>query len=762
MALATGTRLGPYEIVAPLGAGGMGEVYRARDTRLDRIVAVKILAPDLAIDSEFRQRFHTETRAISQLTHPHICTLHDIGEQDGTTFLVMELLVGETLADRLARGTPEQPALSLEAALQIGIQIAEALAAAHQQGIIHRDLKPGNVMLTKAGAGPSAVPHAKLLDFGLAKTAAPVTLSGRSALVTTPPQAVTAEGAILGTMQYMAPEQVEGGVVDARSDIFAFGGVLYEMLTGRKAFEGKTHASVMAAILEREPAPVSAFQPRAPALVEATVTKCLAKNPEERWQSAADLATALRWAVSGPFTDTRDTAAAALGPRLRRRIARMAVVAALTAATFATAVALTGRYFSGTAAPVRTMRFEIQPPADATWSPSPVSSTAQLALAPDGQQVAFVASPKRGLPQIWVRSFPAVRARALAGTEGASFPFWSPDSQDIAFFADGKLKKVDTSGGRPQTLADAPAGRGGDWGPNGVIIFTPAPNRGLFKISSEGGVVSQVTAVEETGGITHYWPQFLPDGQRVIFFQRSGRAESQGIYVKDLQSQAVVRLMTHDGKVVYTPGHLLLVRDGILFAQPFDDRQLRVVGEPMRVADSVGYFGGTFGDASVTASATGTLAHGPSVVLTTALQWRDRRGVIRASATTPGAYRSPRLSTDEKHVVLTVVDQARSASADIWMQELARGILTRLTTDVRNDWFPVWSPKWQPYLFRLRSRRFNRYLSKESEGQRARRGSHRTVVVRPVSHRRHERRRSRRLSCGDARRLRPRHDDDDH
>ena len=392
MTLPSGTRLGPYEIVAPLGAGGMGEVYRARDSRLDRTVAIKVLAPELAGDQDFQQRFQNEARAISQLPHPHICTLHDIGDHDGTTFLVMELLAGETLAERLARGTPEHPALTVSVALQIGIQIADALAAAHQQGIIHRDLKPGNVMLTKASSGQTGVPHAKLLDFGLAKTARTVVASGLSKSTTAPVRAVTAQGAIVGTIGYMAPEQVEGGAMDGRSDIFAFGTVLYEMLTGRKAFEGKTPASVLAAVLEREPAAVSSLEPRVPALVDAILARCLAKNPDERWQTAADLGAALRWAASGPFSASPATASVVEPPM--RRIARIAAAAVLAAASFGLGVALNWSPTTSSA-PGHVTKFAIQPPPDATWSPSPISSAAQLALAPDGQHLAFVAASKR-------------------------------------------------------------------------------------------------------------------------------------------------------------------------------------------------------------------------------------------------------------------------------------------------------------------------------------------------------------------------------
>jgi serine/threonine protein kinase len=440
MALTAGTRLGPYEVLAPLGAGGMGEVYRARDTRLNRTVAIKVLAPDLAGNLEFRQRFHSEARTISQLTHPHICTLHDIGEHEGTTFLVMELLVGETLEARLARGTPESPALSLDAAMQIGIQIADALALAHQHGIVHRDLKPGNVMLSKPGTGPAAVPHAKLLDFGLAKAASTVAISELS---TSPPPAVTVQGAILGTIQYMAPEQIEGGTIDTRSDIFALGSVLYEMLTGRKPFEGKSPANVMAAILEREPAPVSAFQPRVPALVEATVQKCLAKDPNDRWQNAADLATALRWASSDQFA-TKNGTTSQVPSRPQRRLALLATVAAVATLAAAGGAALACRYTSRLT-PLEETRFDVQPPETTMWSPSPVAATAQLALSPDGRRLAFVAAPRRGLSRIWVRLLGSTQAQPVAGTEGASFPFWSPDSRSLGFF--GQRQAQDS---RPQ------------------------------------------------------------------------------------------------------------------------------------------------------------------------------------------------------------------------------------------------------------------------------------------------------------------------
>jgi Tol biopolymer transport system component len=353
-----------------------------------------------------------------------------------------------------------------------------------------------------------------------------------------------------------------------------------------------------------------------------------------------------------------------------------------------------------TATPPHTMRFEMQPPADTTWAPAPVSSTAQLALAPNGEQIAFIAAAKGSASQIWVRAFRTIEARALPETNGASFPFWSPDSRFIGFFADGKLKKVDASGGRPQTLADAPTGRGGAWGPRGVIVFTPSPSQGLFRVHAEGGAVTPLTNPDETGGITHYWPQFLSDGERVLFYQRAAQAELQGIYVSDLRTGTTRAVMPHDARAVYAAGYLLLVREGMLFAHPFDERRLQLTGEAMRVADSVGYFGGTFGDTSVTASDRHALAHGPRVVLLTSLQWHDRNGAVISRVTTPGAaYRSPMLTPDEKTVAFSLLDPRRAEGPDIWTVELTRGILTRLTMDPRNDWFPVWSEDGQQVYF---------------------------------------------------------------
>ena len=475
MPLTSGTRLGSFLIEAPLGAGGMGEVYKAKDTRLDRTVAIKILP---SADPDLKVRFEREAKAIAGLQHPHICTLYDVGHEDSTDYLVLEYLEGETLADRLTRG-PLKP----EEALKTAIEVADALDKAHRAGIVHRDLKPGNIMVTKGGV--------KLLDFGLAKLQPSVTAVRGLSIAATAPNPITSEGTILGTLQYMAPEQVEGGETDTRTDMFAFGCVLYEMLTARKAFEGETPASLIAAILEREPTPVATLQPLAPPLVDAIVRKCLAKNAGDRWQSAGDLASALRWAVDGAKASV-----AAAPPTVWRRTYVVGALAALTVVALATGALFGRRYASSGTAPVPTVRFEVLPPAGVTLRPSPVASAAQLALSPDGRHLAFVAATKGDSSQIWVRPLDSVQAQPLAGTDGASFPFWSPDNRFIAFFAAGKLKKVDTRGGTPQTLADAAAGRGGTWNRDDVILFTAQANSPISRVSASGGTVTPVTTFD--------------------------------------------------------------------------------------------------------------------------------------------------------------------------------------------------------------------------------------------------------------------------
>ena len=500
MTLVPGTRLGPYEILAPLGQGGMGEVYKARDTRLDRIVAIKVLPAHVANDPQFRERFDREARAISSLDHPHICALYDVGEQDGTSFLVMQSLEGETLAKRLEKG-----ALPVAEALTIAIQVAEALTAAHRAGITHRDLKPGNVMLCKAGA--------KLLDFGLAKTQSIVAQGfspANASALPTMSAALTAQGTILGTFQYMAPEQIEGQEADARSDIFAFGAVLYEMLTGRKAFEGKSQASLIGSILKDTPPPLSALQPLAPPLLDRIVQRCLSKDPDERWQSAADLKIELQW-VTHSAVAPASTALASRSPRLWQWTSAALLVALLGALAVN---AFSTRETSTTASPVV---FEVAPPDGATFiTPYSPGGQARFALSRDGHTLAFVAVSADGRQQLWIRPLALTTARLLAGTDGADAPFWSADGRYIGFSVQGKLKYVEADGGTPQTLSDVPFPQGATWNRENTVVFglTFSTNDGLKAIrlgSTDPAIL--VTRVDPKKGHGHSWPDFLPDGR---------------------------------------------------------------------------------------------------------------------------------------------------------------------------------------------------------------------------------------------------------
>src|SRR5215831_14404114 len=475
IAFAAGRRLGPYEILSALGAGGMGEVYKARDTRLDRLVALKILPDGLAADPQFRDRFDREARSISQLDHPHICALYDVGEQGGTAYLVMQYLEGETLADRLGKG-----ALPIDQALQVAIQIADALVAAHRAGIVHRDLKPGNIMLSKTGA--------KLLDFGLAKTGAAVVGGPSQSIPTAAP--ITQPGSILGTFQYMAPEQIEGQDADARTDIFAFGVVVYEMVTGRKAFAGKTSASLIGAILKDQPPPLSTVQPVTPAALDRTVRRCLAKEPEARWQTARDLLEELKWVAESGAPGVH-------APLAVQRTIRERLWWVLTAVSLLVAAVLAVVVVNLRSQKQETVRFLITPPGNPTreigWN---------IAISPDGRRLAFVAPASAGLastrstPMLWVRPLDNVVAQPLLGTEGASEPFWSTDSRFIGFFADGKLKKIDASGGSPRTLCDARLPFGGTWNAEGVILFAHSFGEGLYRVSDAGGDPAKVTTLD--------------------------------------------------------------------------------------------------------------------------------------------------------------------------------------------------------------------------------------------------------------------------
>ncbi len=673
MTLAPGSRLGPYEILSAVGAGGMGEVYKAKDTRLDRTVAVKVLPPHLSENAEFRQRFEREARTISSLSHPHICALHDIGSQDGVEYLVMEYLEGETLADRLA----SRGALPLEQVLRYGVEIADALDKAHRQGIVHRDLKPGNVMITKSGV--------KLLDFGLAK--AMEANRSQSGLTSSPTvaggPALTREGTILGTFQYMAPEQLEGKETDARTDIFALGCVLYEMVTGRKAFSGASQASLVSAIMKEEPAPISEVQPTSPPALDRIVKTCLAKDPDDRWQSASDLKRELRWIGEGSQAGT-------VAPVVGRRPGRERLAWGLMALAFLAglaAVVAAMRSADRAAALSRPVRTSIVLP-DQT-------AVRGLAISPDGRRVVVVARDSSGKNLLWIRPLDSLSVQALPGTENPSFPFWSPDSRFIGFFADGKLKKIDASGGPAETLCDAPVNRGGAWGREGVIVFSPVSDGPLYRVSASGGPPAPLTRFDPVRGETsHRWPFFLPDGRRFLYVVASfgGRREKTGIYVGSLDSKEETFLASANSRVAYAPpGYLLFARDRNLLAQPFDAKETRILGDPLPVAGQVQFFPQNY-NTLFTVSENGVLLYQPrSAAGVAQLVWFTRSGAPIVPLGAPGDQANPRISPDGKRVGLDINDPS-TGNNDVWIYESSGGIPTRLTSDPGFDNGPIWSP----------------------------------------------------------------------
>ena len=680
MTLSSGSRLGPYEIVGPLGAGGMGEVYKARDTRLQRTVAIKVLPQHLSSSPEVRQRFEREAKTISQLSHPHICALYDVGREGETEYLVMEYLEGETLAERLVKGP-----LSVEQTLRYGIEIADALDKAHRQGIVHRDLKPGNVMLTKSGV--------KLVDFGLAKFSA--TAPGVSSLSVLPTQTpnLTAEGTILGTFQYMAPEQLEGKEADARTDIFAFGAVLHEMATGQKAFSGKSQASLIAAILEREPPPISSIEPMTPPALDRVVKTCLAKDPEDRWQSAHDVASELKWIAEG-------SQAGVPAPLISRRRARERLSWVLAGVSLSAALGLAALHFRQAPIEAGPARFFVFPPEQTTLAMGPAAP--QAAVSPDGRTLAFTATASDKQTHLWVRPLDSLIPRKLAGTEDASFPFWSPDNRFIAFFALGKLKKIDVYGGLPQALCAAPWGNGGTWNRDGVIVFAPNREGALARVSVTGGTPSDVTALDrrrrETG---HYWPQFLPDGRHFLYLALSGQRENRGIYVGSLEPEEVRRVLKTEVRAAYTPpGYLLFVQLGTLMAQRFNPNRLQLTGEPVRIAEEVAY-NPSNGRTTVSVSENGVLVYrtgGVGGLPTSELAWFDRDGKRIGSAGGPGLYMRPALSPDGKRIAVQRRD-AQTGADDIWLIDLARSTLLRFTFGSFNQTHPVWSPDGSRIVF---------------------------------------------------------------
>jgi len=679
MALPNGTNRGPYSIVAPLGAGGMGEVYRAKDTRLDRTVAIKVLSAGFTADPDSKRRFEREAKTISSLNHPHICVLYDIGHQQGIDFIVMEYVQGETLAQRLERGP-----LPLDQTLRYGAQIAAALATAHRSGIVHRDLKPGNIMLTASGA--------KLLDFGLAKESVPLANTSANAATMTGaaqrPAAVTQQGTIIGTFQYMSPEQVEGKEVDSRSDIFSFGAVLYEMLTGKRAFQGRTQLSVVSAILEREPEPLSNLDPvPSPALTRA-IERCLAKDPDERWQSASDLAMELKWIGEGG-NQSAVGGEAANSQGLGRHLPWL-LCGALALALLAAAI---GWRSSKPAEP--TMVFS-----------APLSFAAQdISIAPNGHTVAMIGyleSARKNV--VWLYEVGSQEARTLPGTEGGNFPFWSPDGKSLGFFADGKLKKLNVAGGPVQTLCDARSGRGGTWNKDGVILFTPSGQMtgGLQRIPDSGGVPIPIAAPQGSAGeASQRWPMFLPDGKHYLFLSSTitRTSDSDGIYVGQLDSTETHLVVKTTANAVYAaPGYLLFCRQETLFAQPFDLSRLQLTGEPTAVAAAPEYFPRILRRMFAASDGGLLLMKKNGGIALSRLVWFDRKGAEVGVVGSPDAYSNVFLAPNGQSVAVDKTDPGNQ-NTEVWTYDLHGVSPKRVTFDAALDAVPVWDPSGSRLIF---------------------------------------------------------------
>jgi eukaryotic-like serine/threonine-protein kinase len=669
MALASGTKLGPYEIQSQLGAGGMGEVYRARDTRLGRDVAIKVLPAHLSSNPDLKLRLEREARAISALQDPHICALYDIGSQDGTDYLVMELLEGETLAERLRKGS-----LPLKQALEYGIEIAGALEKAHKNGIVHRDLKPGNIMLTKSGA--------KLLDFGLAKsgTGMGAAAFASAETMTTP---LTGEGKIVGTYQYMAPEQIQGQTADARTDIFALGAVLYEMVTGQRPFKGKNPITVMSAILESEPEPISTLKAVTPPTLDHAIQRCLAKDPEERWQSARDLALELKW-LNG-----LQPAAVPLKTESRTGVQWVAWAIALIAALAGGFLAFA--YLRKAPVEGTVVRLTIPPPDGGAFVfHEPVAGAW---LSPDGENVAFVARVGKGRPQLWVRPLNSFQARPLPGTEDAGLAFWSPDSRNLGFFAQGQLQRIAVSGGRPQALCATDSLRGASWGRKDVIIFAKVGG-GILRVPASGGTPEQVTTPDTNRREgTHRWPSFLPDGNHFVFMAAfQGPVSDQNVFYLASLDGKPARILGHgSSQIAYASGYLLYVSGNVLMGRPFDPVKLDYAGDETPIAEGV-EFDSLLSSAVFSVSDNGRLIYQAGKGVTHSLWLLDPTGrpTKNIGSGTPGA--DPTFSPDGKAIVYDSMSPD-FAKIDLWMQDLTSGTRTRLATDdlVLGSHSAIWS-----------------------------------------------------------------------
>lgn len=668
MALASGTKLGPYEIIAPLGAGGMGEVYRARDTRLDRDVAIKVLLTNLSSDPSLKQRLEREAKAVSKLSHPHICTLHDIGHQDGIDFLVMELVEGESLEQRLVKGP-----LPADQVIRYAAQIADALAKAHKRGFTHRDLKPANIMLAKSGA--------KLMDFGLAKQAGPALLATALTEMTVDQAKLTGEGTIVGTFQYMAPEQLEGKEADARTDIFALGEVIYEMATGKPAFTGKSRASLIAAILTVDPPSIAELQPLAPATLERVVRKCLAKDPDDRWQSASDLASELHWMLT-VGSQTGVAAPVIIKPKPRERAIWIA------AAVVVTLLALyLGWHIGDGEHPATPMHLSVTLPLGKAL---PNTSFRPVAVSPDGSAVVYAAYGDDRKTQLYLRKLGNFESTPIPGTEAARSPFFSPNGEWLGFTSeDFKLKKMLLRGGSAVVVTDAAFG--GSWASDDTIYYVKSFTSGIYAVPAGGGQPKQVTQPGSTpDDRAHLWPSVLPGNSGLIFTVWTGRTFNDA-RIEGLSFASGKRKVLIEGGsgAAYLPGgYLAYARNGVLFVVGFDPKRLEVKGTPVPAIEGI-MTGASNGDAVFAVSNTGTLAFQPGTLTSYPrnLVWMDRSGKTTNIMDEIKPYATPAVSPDGKRIALTL----EGSTFDVWVADLERGTLTKVTFG-GDDYLPRWSP----------------------------------------------------------------------
>jgi eukaryotic-like serine/threonine-protein kinase len=696
--IATGTHLGRYEIRSKLGAGGMGEVYLARDVEIGRDVAVKVLPSTFSSDKDRLQRFQQEACAAGALNHPNILSIYDVGKHDGSPYVVSELLQGETLRTRIS-GTPLSPRRAIDYALQI----THGLAAAHEKGIIHRDLKPDNIFITNDG-------RAKILDFGLAKLTQP---DGNQQQTDIPTRRVdTDPGVVMGTVGYMSPEQLKGRAVDQRSDIFSFGAILYEMLSGRRAFHGESTAETMSAILREDPPELSETNQRISPGLERLVHHCLEKNPEERFHSASDLAFAIEaLSAAAVMSDPTTVTAVPRGPAKVGKLLPWIIACAfglLSIGLLPFAISSLRQ----TPARESVIRSAIPAPENATYFPFN-----QFALSPDGQSLAFVARGAGGQTMLWLRPLNASTAQPLAGTDGTSPgspPFWSPNSRFIGFFAGGKLKKIDVTGGPPQTVCDATSGRGGSWNRDDLIIFAPSLSGPLHRVSAAGGTSTPVTKVDSTLS-SHRWPYFLPDGHHFLYRGTFPAAnENNGIYVGSLESTEQRLIMRNNGSVAFASGQLLFARDTTLMAQSFDENNFGLTGEPVPIAEQL-QVDPSAGRAIFSLSDNGILAFQSGIMRGNGqLIWFDRNGKQIRGIGESGFYGQPRLSNDNQKIATSIFD-LQLASSDIWIYELARNVPTRFTFDPKFDGDPLWSADGKQIVFGSNRKGFRDIYQKASD-----------------------------------------------